>query len=377
MPFKSTTFSHLLSLIPRKKFQECVDRYRGDKYAKSFSCWNQFVSILYLQLTGKRSLRELSVSFNHHENTWYHLGCGPVKRSTLSDANDKRDFRIYADLLRSLISTISRKDQKTLGQSIHILDSTFISLHQTLHPWASQGHRVYGLKAQVVYAPAQQLPIQLEITHANINDPFFFKRLKPERKTLYLFDRGYWDFRGWKKILSHQADFLTRTKNTLTYRSIRSLDVHSESILSDDYVQLTSEKGKRILGDKALRVIRGKDNQGRIIELITSKLHESASHLLELYRKRWAIEVFFKWIKQKLKIKRYVGRSENAIRIQLIIAIIAFILLRLCHELTQSPLELCYFFSVFSEHLMRPLNRKIFDPPPNLKKNILNQWVRS
>lgn len=354
-----------------------MDRYHGDKYAKTLSCWNQFVSIMYLQLTGKRSLRELSISFNQHENIWYHLGCRPVKRSTLSDANEKRDFRIYADLLRSLISNINRKDRRTLGQSIHILDSTFISLHKALHPWASQGHRVYGLKAQVVYASDQARPIQVEITHANINDPFLFERLKPQRGTLYLFDRGYWDFRGWKKILSNQADFLTRTKSTLTCRSIQSLKPQSENILSDDYVQLTSEKGKRILGDIALRVIRAKDHQGRVIELITSKLHESASRLVELYRQRWAIEVFFKWIKQKLRIKRYVGKNENAIRIQLITAIIAFILLKLCHELTQSPLKLCYFLTVFSEHLMRPLNRKIFDPPPNLKKIILNQWVIS
>jgi IS4 transposase len=264
-----------------------------------------------------------------------------------------------------------------LTQNLHIFDSTFISLHKTLHHWASQGHRVYGIKAQVVYSLGEGLPVQLEITHANINDPFLFRRLNPQKNTLYLFDRGYWDFNGWKKILSHHADFLTRAKETMAYRSLKSLPPDSESILSDDYVQLTAEKGKRILGEHALRVITAKDAQGRKIRLITSKLHEPASHLVELYRQRWTIEIFFKWIKQNLRVKRYIGHSENAIRTQLIIAIISFILLKACHELTSSHLQLRYFLTVIAEHLMRPLNRKIFDPPPNLKKIILSQWVTS
>jgi IS4 transposase len=377
MPFKTTTFSHLLKFIPKEKFQQCVDRYQGDRYTKKFSCWSQFVSILYLQITGKRSLRELSASFNSHENTRYHLNCGPIKRSTLSDANDKRDYRIYQDLLSLLIKNSIKTVRTPLEQAIHVFDSTFISLHKTLNAWASQGHRVYGIKAQVVYSCDHELPLQLEITHANINDPFLFERLKPEKNVLYLFDRGYWDFKGWRKILSHQADFLTRTKSLMTYRPLKSLPLVSKEILSDQLIQLTSKRAIPVLGNQCLRLIVALDHQGRKIELITSKLHETASYLVELYRRRWTIEIFFKWIKQNLKVKRYIGQSENAVRIQLIIAIIAFILSKSCHAFAQPSFPLRYFLSLLGEHLMRPLSRKIFDPPLNLKNLIINQWNAS
>lgn len=374
MPFKTTIFSQLLAPIPRSIFQQYVEQYRGDKYSKSLSCWNQFVAMLYFQLTGKRSLRELSEGFNSHQNAHYHLGCQSLKRSTLADANDKRDHRIYRDLLNMLMKSAARQFRKTLTQAIQILDSTYISLGESLHRWAAQGHRVYGIKAHVAYSLGEEIPVHVDITKANINDPLFFEQLVITPGTLYLFDRGYYDFEGWKKILVKKADFITRAKSTLAFRSIKSLSLISPNIISDDYIQMNSKTGKKILKNRILRLVIARDHENRVIRLITSKLHEPASKILDLYRQRWAIEVFFKWIKQNLKVKRFIGRSENAVKTQLLIAIIAFILLRLWHLVSQSTLELRYLASTLVDHLMRRSDLKVTGPPGR-RKSLLSMEI--
>jgi putative transposase len=363
MPFKTTIFSQLLAPIPRSIFQQYVEQYRGDKYSKSLSCWNQFVAMLYFQLTGKRSLRELSEGFNSHQNAHYHLGCQRLKRSTLADANDKRDHRIYRDLLNMLMKSAARQFRKTLAQAIQILDSTYISLGESLHRWAAQGHRVYGIKAHVAYSLEAEVPVHFDITHANLNDPLLFDELSITPGTLYLFDRGYYDFAGWKKMLIKKADFITRAKSSLAFRSIKSLPSNSPHIISDDYIQMTSKSGVKILKNKILRLVIARDHENRLIRLITSKLHEPATKIVDLYRQRWAIEIFFKWIKQNLKVKRFIGRSENAVKTQLFIAIIAFLLLRVWHLVSQSPLDLRYLASTLTDNLMKKSELKAAGPP--------------
>ena len=361
MRFKSTILSQLLTLVSRTQFQACVDQHQADKAMKGFSCWNQFVVLLYAQLSGKRSLREITAGFNSNCHTHYHLNCGSIKRSTLSDANNKRSYKAYQEVLESLIRSATGQIRSKVSQAIEIFDSTQISLNEALHQWAAKGHCLFGIKAHINYSLQEQLPVYFDMTNANVNDVIMFDRIELKANTLYLFDRGYYDFIGWRSIIDAKAQFITRAKSNLAYEVMSNLPC-SDKVIEDQLIQLTSKKNKPLQGI-TLRKLTVLDKQSKSLSLVTNRLEDSAERIIELYRQRWQIEVFFKWIKQNLKIKRFVGRSENAIRTQLIIAIIAYTLLRLWHHLSHSTINLKYLAASMSDRLMQRLqpNHK---PPP-------------
>lgn len=369
MRFNNTIFSELLTLVSRSQFEQCVNRYDGDKHSKGFSCWNQFVVMLYGQLTGKRSLREIEAGFNKHSTNHYHLHTGFIKRSTLADANNKRNAGIFYEVLQRLMQSGSRQLRSKTSQAMQILDSTQIHLNKALYDWAAKGHRVYGIKAHIAYSLDAEIPVYFDMSNANINDVALFNHLTFEPGVLYLFDKGYCDYLAWQQIINQGAHFITRAKNNMGYEVIEQHAPDTESIISDQIVKLkntrTTQAAKSSMQSYCFRLITAYDHQGRMIKIITSHLKLAATQVLESYRQRWQIEIFFKWIKQNLKVKRFIGRSENAVRLQLIIAIIAYVLLRLWHQMTQSKDNLQYLAVIVKECLMNRIAKQI--KPPSYK----------
>jgi hypothetical protein len=317
--------------------------------------------MLYCQLSGKRSLRELVCGYNEHTHAHYHLDTGPLKRSTLSDANNKRNVRIYEDLLSTVMRGAPRILRKRTTDAIEILDSTQIKLNEALYEWAAKGHRVYGVKAHIAYNTDSQTPVYFDMSNANVNDVQLLGKIAITKGTLYLFDRGYYNFKAWAHIMQAQATFITRLKRNAAYTVKQHNTLENKSILCDQMIHFTSDKSKTLKGI-ALRHIVSRDERGRQIELITNRIHDRASQIVALYKQRWQIEVFFKWIKQNLKIKRFIGRSENAVRLQLVIAIIAYILLKIWHQCSCPGKNLQYLAATIKDALMLRIRKD--KPPP-------------
>lgn len=356
MARESSTLNSLLKLISRRDFDQCVQSHDGDKGSKGFSTWNQFVALLYAQLTGKRSLRELESGFNSQWESHYHLNCSEIKRSTLSDANNKRSSEIYQDLLNRLMAQSSRHTKRKGVEILEVLDSTQIKLNKTLYEWAAKGHRLYGIKAHLVYGLEDERPKHLFISNANVNDPILIDDMNVKAGVTYLFDKGYYDFKGWKKIIEHGAHFITRAKKNSAHRVLQSLPILEHHVIKDDLIELNSSKSK-VLKGKVFRLVSAVDKEGRPYRLLTDRLNDSAQKLISLYKQRWQIELFFKWIKQNLKIKRFMGRTLNAVRTQIIIALITYLLIKRFHELCNSKKILRYFASEICDRLMRPFRK--------------------
>lgn len=357
MARESSTLSTLLKLVSRKRFDEFVQAHDGDKGSKGFSTWNQFVALVYGQLTGKRSLRELVSGFNSQEECHAQLSCKPIRRSTLSDANNKRSCEIYQSLLEHLMQQASRRTRRRDGELIEILDSTQIRLNQTLFAWAAKGHRLFGIKAHLVYGLEDECPRQLLVSNANVNDPVLIDDMSVKAGVTYLFDKGYCDFEGWRKILDQGGHFITRAKRNSAFRVVRSSQRTNKSILKDEIVEMASHNGRVLKGIK-LRLVSLVDKEGRLYRLISDRINDSAEQLVSLYKKRWKIEIFFKWIKQNLKVKRFLGRSLNAVRTQITIALITYLLLKRFHEMSRSTMALCYFASEVCDRIMKPFRCK-------------------
>ena len=291
------------------------------------------MSMVYAQLAGVSSLRELEAGFNQHRSQHYHLNARPVRRTTLADANSKRNPEIFADTLRALMQLAGRRIKQDREQMLYLLDSTSIALRGRGSQWTRQAAtRTPGLKVHVLYSSGQQLPVLQTITAANVNDIDEGRRLQIEPGATYVFDKGYCDYGWWSRIDASGARFVTRLKANAAVRLISSNEVtlaHADHILSDQTVRFAKRSnrgGHRNLYDGELRRIEvARPDQDSLV-LVTNDLSTPGSEIAQLYRQRWEIELFFKWIKQHLSIKRFLGESENAIRIQLLTALIAYVL---------------------------------------------------
>ncbi|WP_051640592.1 IS4 family transposase [Thiomicrorhabdus sp. Milos-T2] len=329
--FNSTRFAQFLKPI-RTTFQSLVHQYQTDKHAKGFSSWNQLVAMMYAQLSGTKSLRQLVEGFNAQSSHHYHLGVKELKRSTLSEANRKRSADVYQALCQQLMAGVNRQLRKELHAFTYLIDSSPIQLLGKGFDWAVQGSRVTGFKLHMQLELSNQVPVCFEITQANIPDITQAREWNLEPGSTYVMDKGYLDYLWWKKLNDQKIKLVCRLKKRAAITVIQSyeLDEKAPHILEDQCIEFSGSSQKKRLGQFQMRrvVVKRDDNKGELV-LITNDFERSAQEIAHLYKQRWQIELFFKWIKQHLKIKSFIGQNSNAVRIQVLSALIVYLLIKL------------------------------------------------
>lgn len=329
-----TVFSQLLDHLPRHTFRRLVKRYRGDHRVRSFTCWDQFLAMVFAQLTYRESLRDIEACLGAVPERLYHLGfrCPAVPRTTLADANETRDWRIYADFAQVLIHDARRLYAgESLGldldQTVYALDATTIDLCLALFPWASFRRRKGAVKLHTLLDLSGSIPTFVHVTPGSVHEVNILDELIPEPGSIYVMDRGYTDFGRLYRWHQAQAFFVIRGKRNLDFRRRYSHPVdRSTGLICDQTIVLQGVKTE-IFYPEALRRVRVQDLEtGKRITLLTNHFHLSAQTVGDLYRCRWQVELFFKWIKQHLRIKAFYGTSVNAVKTQIWIAISVYVL---------------------------------------------------
>lgn len=327
MKHTNTILHGLLQHIPRRLFDKSVERHKGDFRVRKLPCWTQFVSLLYAQLSNKQSLRDLTLSFNSQANFHYHLGVNEIKRSTLAEANESRPVAIYEELFFFMLEKVRANVAKDAKEVIRLIDSTTISLNQHDFEWAKFRTNQNGMKLHFVYDPTTKVPTYFSMTPAKVNDCEEAKSIPLIKGATYVFDRAYNYYEWYYKKLHLKGNiFVGRMKKDTVYEVIKSREVHG-NVVSDEEIRLSSKKGQDCpITLRRIHFIRKEDNKK--IVLITNDLKRNSEQLMALYKQRWEIELFFKWIKQNLRIKSFLGTSKNAVKTQVLIAMIAYLLLR-------------------------------------------------
>jgi IS4 transposase len=326
--------------LSRGNFEKTVAEHQADKYSKGLRCWDQLVAMIYAQVSASKSLREIEAGFNSQAAHHYHLGTRPIRRSTLSDANAKRHSEVFAQTCGQLMQQANRSIKAELGELLYLIDSTPIPLKGLGYDdWAKEtrSDRTQGLKVHMMFASGAEVPVQAALSPANVNDIEIGRKMVIEPGRTYVFDKGYCDYNWWFNIHQKNAYFVSRFKKNAGIEQVRLLHIPASEqgyILEDSVVQFKNKHpgGKRInhyYGTPLRRIIVERCDKKTPIVLVTNDFNRSAHEIAEAYKKRWGIELFFKWLKQNLKIKKFLGRNENAVKIQIYTALIAYLLVYL------------------------------------------------
>lgn len=334
-----TIFSQVMEYLPYKEFSRCVQRYGGERYVKSFSCMDQLLCMAFAQLTYRESLRDIECCLRAHQSKLYHMGLrGHVSRSTLAHANENRDWRIWADFAQTLIRRareLYANDScgAELDQTAYAFDSTTIDLCLTLFPWAQFRKTKAAIKAHTLLDLRGCLPCFIHVTTGAVHDVNILDLLPLEPGSFYILDRGYLDFGRLHAFSQQAAFFITRTKRNTCYRRLCSHRVDKNTGLRcDQTVVLTGFYAKRDYPDK-LRVVKDVDlNTGKRFAFLTNNFLIPALTVAKLYKCRWQVELFFKWLKQHLRIKAFFGTSENAVKTQVWIAASIYVLVAIAKK---------------------------------------------
>jgi hypothetical protein len=360
-----TVFAQLIGFLSHKQFNRCVARYQGDKHVRQFSCWDQFLTMAFAQLAGRESLRDIEVCLQAQGHKLYHCGFhGPIKRSTLADANETRDWRIYADFAQSLIQIARPLYVGTdlgleLESTAYALDATTIDLCLSLFPWAKFRRKKGGIKLHTLLELHSEIPVFIAITEALLHDVNILDVLLPPAGSFLVMDRGYIDFARLYR-LHHQnlAYFVIRAKGNLSFRRRYSHPADRRvGIRSDQTIVLVGPKSSLLYPDPLRRVsFRSPETDQRLV-LLTNNFSIPALTVASLYRYRWQIELFFKWIKQHLRIKRFLGTSINSVKTQIWIAVAVYVLVAIVKKRLGLPLSLYTILQILSLTLFekRPL----------------------
>lgn len=323
-------FAQLVVFLDRNKFNRIVRKYSGDRYVKHFTCWNQLLAMMFGQLCNRSSLRDLITILDAHSSKCYHMGMGRnVSKTNLAYANQNRDCRIFEEYAYFLIEE-ARQKRKTdifnLGGNVYAFDSTTVDLCLSVFWWAKFRKRKGGVKIHTLYDVETQIPAFFHITTASVHDSKAMSEIPYESDSYYIFDRAYNDFKQLFRINVIGAFYVVRAKKNLQYKTIKWKRRMPRNVLSDCTVDLTGFYPHKHYPEH-LRLVRYWDEeQEREFTFLTNNFRISALEVALLYKNRWQVELFFKWLKQHLKIKRFWGTSENAVRIQIYCAICAYCL---------------------------------------------------
>jgi len=356
-------FSQLVDFIPKRVFDCIVMKYEGDKYIKSFSCWNQLLIMMYGQLSGCESLRELVCIVSAHAPKSYHLGFGKsvITRSNLAKANANKDYKIFEEFAYKMI-TIAQSKRITrefeIAGRFYAFDSTTIDLCLNLFWWANFRKTKAGIKVHTLYDVVTQIPAFLHITEAKVNDMKAMDEIPYEPNAYYIFDRGYFDLARLFRINLIDSNFIIRERRKLQYEIIDGDDLldGTDDILCDQAIRLTGQLTKKKYPSLLRRIVYYSEEHKRTFTYITNNVEIKARHVALLYKNRWQVELFFKWIKQHLHVKSFWGITENAVRIQIYSAITAYCLIAIVeHDLQLKR-------STFD--VLRILSMSLFDKTP-------------
>jgi hypothetical protein len=334
-----TVFSQLIQHLPEKEFQKCVARHDGDSNFRGFSCWDQLLAMAFAQLTYRESLRDIESCLRALQSKLYHMGFrGKVSRSTLADANESHDWRIFAEFAQVLIGIarplhVHDPIGVDLDQSLYALDSTTIDLCLSLFPWAKFRQRKAAVKMHTLLDLHGNIPTFIRVTSGDVHDVNILDEIMPEAGSFYVMDRGYIDFQRLFLFTLSSAFFVVRTKSNLLIQRRYSHAVDkSTGVRSDQTVILTSFESASAYPDALRRVSYiDKETQKRL-KFLTNNFVLPAFTIAQIYKCRWQVELFFKWIKQHLRIKAFYGTSENAVKTQIWIAVSIYVLVAIVRK---------------------------------------------
>lgn len=332
-------FAQMVEFLDNFKFLRIVKKYEGNKYVKHFTCWNQLLTLMFGQLCNRASLRDLIVALQAHQEKCYHLGVGKhVTRSNLAKANENRDYRIFEDFAFYIIDE-ARKcnaiDIFKLDGNVYAFDSTTIDLCLELFPWAKFRKHKGGIKVHTLYDVETQVPTFIHITEAKVNDVNAMDVIPYESGSYYIFDRAYNDYKRLFKIHMNDSYFVVRAKTNMKYKVVKWKRRMPKNVLSDCEIELTGYYSQKAYPERSRMVRYWDEEDKREFVFLTNAKHITALQVAELYKNRWQVELFFKWLKQHLRIKKFWGTSENAVKIQVYTAITTYCLVAIMKQKLQ------------------------------------------
>jgi hypothetical protein len=368
---QNIVFHGVLKHVPWAIVDRLVEQYDADRDRRALGPKPHLIAMLYAQLCGLRSLRDIETSLRSHAGKLYHIGGGTVSKSALATANASRPVEVFGGLLSALMAQLQRGYRRKIGDCVRLIDSTSVQLSSLSDHWATFSAGVCGAKAHIIYDPDADQPLYLMVTPANVNDITAAKEMPIEAEATYVFDLGYYDYGWWATLDQAGCRIVTRLKTNTPFAIVEDRPVPPGSSIRSDRTghlpkRLGASRNNPVSG--LVREVRAVNETGKVLRIFSNDLTASAQQIADLYKRRWAIELFFRWVKQTLKISHFFGTSENAVRIQIVVALIAFLLLRLAHDadrIVQSPLA---FARLIQANLMhrRPIAELLQrSSPPN------------
>lgn len=378
MSYFTTIFGQMIQLISRLEFQSVVNNHNGDFRIRTFRCWDQFIFLLLAQLSRRESLRETVFSINSMYSKLYHLGCSIVQRSTFSDANNKRSYKIYRDLFFKLLERTQRiapKHRVKLNRKLYFLDATTIDLCLKLFPWARFRKSKAAIRLHTLLQADGALPAFLNISDGKVHETTVAKSVPIPKGSYLAIDRGYHDFTQYNHYINNNIRFVTRMKTNAQYRVVKRLSSHASSaILSDEIIEFTGYVTHKKCPHPFRKILYYDAEQKKVLTFLSNDFENAAQTIADIYKARWDIELFFKTIKQNLKIKRFFGTTPNAVFTQIWIAMIAYLLIsffKFMHKSKQSVQTLFRIIQVniFERKPLKELIKNDMIKPPNQISN--------
>ena len=369
----NSVFHDVLKLVPWRAFERMVFEHDADKHVRRLTTKDQLIALLYGQLSGASSLREIVGGLESHAARLYHLGGRPVQRSTLSDANALRPAAVFGGLFAEMVRRAQRGLRRKVCEATYLIDATSVHLSGMGSDWAHFSSKPCGVKAHVIYDADAEHPIYAAITPARVNDITAAREMPIEAGATYVFDLAYYDFAWWAALDAAGCRIVTRFKSNTPLTVTAELDVPKGGDILSDRIGLLPRRqarNRRNPFSDPVREVRVKTDAGKVLRILCNDLDASAGDIADLYKRRWAIELFFRWVKQTLRIRHFLGTSENAVRIQLAVALIAYLLLGLAHaaqKAVNSPLAFARLIRANLMHRKRldRLGRPDPTPPQN------------
>jgi hypothetical protein len=380
---RNSVFHDVLKRVHWAAFDGLVGEHRSDEGTRSFTSRQHLSALLFAQLSGAASLREIEAAMASHQGRLYHCGAVAPKRSTFADANRNRDFRVFSGLFEAMLAGASRGFRRKMADAVRLIDSTGLRLAGVGAEWARFSTSVFGVKAHVIYDPDLGRPIYHAVTAANRNDITAAKEMPIEAGATYVFDLGYYDFAFWAKLDAFGCRLVTRFKTNTPLNEAKDMPLAEGSdVLSDRIGVLPARQcnNRKNPMQDGVREIVVETETGNRLRILTNDLDASAQEIADLYKRRWQIELFFRLMKQTLRITKFVGRSENAVRIQIAVALIAFLLLRQLQDVTKAKhgfLELARLVRANLMHRKDPTRLRTPPPPPPLDSRQLQLCLAS
>jgi hypothetical protein len=377
---QNIVFHEFLKLVPWGVVDRLEAQHEAERDPRALKPRPHLIAMLLAQICGLRSLRDIETNLLSHAGKLYHLGGETVSKSALGTANATRSAEVFEGVLSALMAQLQRGYRRKIGDCVRLIDSTSVKLSSLSGDWATFSTGVCGAKAHIIYDPDADQPLYLMVTASNVNDITAAKAMPIERWATYVFDLGYYDYGWWARLDEAGCRIVTRLKVNTPFEVVEDRPVPAgSSILSDrtGYLPKRLAASRHNPMSSLVREIRIVIDTGQVLRIFTNDLTASAQEIADLYKRRWAIELFFRWVKQTLKIGHFFGTSENAVRIQIVVALIAFVLLRLAHDankIVKSPLA---FARLLRANLMhrRPIAQLLQTPPsprPTPQQNLFD-----